>query len=60
MALVNEYGLQEENAYLQKAQMLIDGETKPNDPQEIDRDNCKDVKMETPKLLISHPSNHSS
>jgi hypothetical protein len=33
MALVNEYGLQEENAYLQKAQMLIDGETKPNDPQ---------------------------
>lgn len=34
-ALVNEYGLQEENAYLQKAQMLIDDETKSNDSQVI-------------------------
>lgn len=32
-ALVNEYGLQEENAYLHKAQMLIDDEMKPNDSQ---------------------------
>uniref|UniRef100_A0A0E0FWD8 Uncharacterized protein n=1 Tax=Oryza nivara TaxID=4536 RepID=A0A0E0FWD8_ORYNI len=56
-ALVNEYGLQEENAYLHKAQMLIDDEMKPNDSQEIDT-NRKDVKraLEATKLLISHPS----
>ncbi|EAY96199.1 hypothetical protein OsI_18084 [Oryza sativa Indica Group] len=56
-ALVNEYGLQEENAYLQKAQMLIDDETKPNDSQEIDTDR-KDVKreVEAPKLIISRHS----
>uniref|UniRef100_A0A0E0ENA0 Uncharacterized protein n=1 Tax=Oryza meridionalis TaxID=40149 RepID=A0A0E0ENA0_9ORYZ len=54
---VNEYGLQEENACLQKAQMLIDDETKPNDSQEIDTDR-KDVKrvVEAPKLIISHHS----
>uniref|UniRef100_A0A0E0L263 Uncharacterized protein n=1 Tax=Oryza punctata TaxID=4537 RepID=A0A0E0L263_ORYPU len=30
MALVDEYGLQEGNAYLQKAQMLLNDETEPN------------------------------
>uniref|UniRef100_A0A0E0DZS9 Uncharacterized protein n=1 Tax=Oryza meridionalis TaxID=40149 RepID=A0A0E0DZS9_9ORYZ len=71
-ALVNEYGLQEENAYLQKVQKIIDDETEQKDSQ-MDTNICKDVKMEVdppiscndvkmevnpPKLLISHPSDH--